>query len=149
MMKLLMSLLLACTMPVAEAAWQTKVQGRYTYFEDGYSQAFPVGDKGAYYVTYLVGPGQWLYYHPDYAFPMSKDVRYYIYYTDGKELWSSYSTQKFWTQLTVCDLSTATRWRDSAYEDMKNNATNDHYVYYKALYAESKNLFNVCALMNK
>lgn len=148
-MKRLIAALALCVLALpAVAAWQTRVQGSYTYYEDGYSQAFPLGDGKAFFVRQHVGPNQWMFFHPDHVFP-NGEVRYVIYYVDGASMWQIYSTTSVWQQLTTCNLGTLKTNQDNAYRNFVQNSNTDHRAYYMALYEEAKAYFTTCAAMSR
>ena len=136
--------LLLAIVQSAFAVWQQMSKGRYVYWQDGQSFAFPLGQKPNWYfwATRLAdGSQQW--WHPEFEDLQTREIRYRVW-TNGREIFEKYSTSNYWTQYKTCDAVRYRQWADATYRDMTANTQSDFYLYYLALRNEAQSVSGAC-----
>jgi len=135
----------------AHAEWKPITQGRYTYWESGYDQAFPISMPGItdvfYYKVRGAEDNQWSFYTPTSEDAQTREILYRVLFTDGARIFERTSTQNFWTEWADCDLPAMKAFFNQQFQQAQSQAQTDFRSYFIAKYFEAERLFHACQQM--
>ncbi len=133
----------------ASADWTPVKQGQFTYYQSGESQAFPVNNRGWYYMKAQGSTAnEWEFFHAIGEDPTTKEVIYSIVWTDGTRMMQYYPQDRQWRSLD-CDLAVLAKYRGEKYQAFVAGSGSDYRAFYMAEYFEADRLLAACRQLKR